>query len=271
MRMRRSTAWTLGAVVQLLLLLVTRILDGPGTQTWHHLASLAGAIALMGLAGKRMQNRAFLGIGILLTTILATVSGFVLLYFKEGLRVDGHQDWLVFWHLVWSWFASGFFVMHVWVNRVAFVHFFQASFRSVRPGLVHGGAYVVSLLGLLWSATLGKSQFNNESYIPQSVWAWLLCTAVAYGIWLGTRRAGRQTHLHLRSAADLILVPVMTFVILSGFVLLYGSDVTDPNGLKYAAKAWHTLPSVLFSVVVFVHSVQLWTQVRRHWQRLGTA
>src|SRR5687768_9875623 len=84
-------------------------MDALGTEGWHHVASLGVVLAAtMALRGP-LRSRRFLAIGVLAFTLLATMSGFYLLYWKEGIRVDGYQDWGVFWHVAWSWAAAVFF------------------------------------------------------------------------------------------------------------------------------------------------------------------
>lgn len=263
------TAWVAGlSAVQGLALLGTYFLP-VGTEAWHHLATL-GLVMVMAFAlPKPMSSRRFLGVGVLATTVLATVSGFYLLYWKEGIRADGYQDWGVFWHVAWSWAAAVFFVQHTWVNRVALGHFFSTSVRRLAPAVLHTGLYVLAIVGFVLSAGPGRTWFSNENYIPLSLWTWLAATVCAYAAWWVFRWRSHATQKRVRGGVDLALVPVAAVTIVSGIPLLFLDARLDAAGLKYASKFWHVGPSVLFAVLVFVHSVQLWTGLKRHWQRVG--
>lgn len=240
-----------------------------GTAWWHHLASLgivlAGAVALPG----PMRRRRFLAIGVLAFTVLATASGFFLLYWKEAIRVDGYQDWGVFWHVSWSWAAAVFFWQHTWVNRVALGHFARRSLQALAPAVAHLGAYVLAVVALVVTWGPAKGGFTNENYVPLSFAVWLVAAGVAYTSWLVLRKRDDATQLRLRGGVDLAVVPMAALATLTGLPLLFFDPELDGLGLKYASKFWHVWPSVLFAVLVFVHGAQLWSVVRTHWRRLG--
>ncbi len=264
------TTLTIGlSVLQVAALAGTYYLDGLGAAWWHHVASLAVVLALAAAFWPAMQSRRFLGIGVLVSTILATISGFYLLYWKEGIRVDGYQDWGVFWHVAWSWAAAVFFWQHTWVNRVAFAHYFKRSLRALAPAAFHIGLYVAAIAGFVVTAGPGKDWFTVETYIPLSYWTWLACIVVAYGAWWFVRGRTHAAKKRVRGGVDLALVPTSALAVLSGIPLLFLGAAMDALGLKYASKFWHVAPSVLFAVLVFVHSVQLWRTMRAHWRRMG--
>lgn len=265
-----NRTWLFGlAAGQLALLAATFYLPGLGTAWWHHVASLAVVLVIAASMGRLMTSRRFLGVGVLVTTVLAAASGFYLLYWKEGIRVDGYQDWGVWWHVAWSWAAAVFFWQHTWVNRVSLGHFFRRSLRTMGPALMHGGLYAAVLVALVVTWGPAKGAFVNENYIPLSLWTWIGATTVAYAAWLLLRHHPHAAQKKIRGGVDLALVPASALAVLSGIPLLWFDGAMDQAGLKYASKFWHVWPSVVFSVLVFVHSVQLWTGLRRHWQRLG--
>ena len=259
------------AGAQTVLLLATFSLPGLGAEGWHHLASLGLVVALALAVRRRMASRAFLAFGVLATTVLATVSGFYLLYWKKGIRVDGYQDWGVFWHVAWSWAAALFFFQHTWVNRVAYGHFLRRSLRWAAPAALHVAAYVLLVGALLITWGPAKAAFTNENYVPLSFAAWLAVTVPAYALWLGLRRRPDMEKKHFRGHVDVALVPVAALAVLSGLPLLYLDPQLDGWGLKYASKFWHVWPSVVFAVLVFAHSAQAWSNVRAHWRKLALA
>lgn len=237
-----------------------------GTAWWHHVASLAVVLALAFAMPAQMRSRRFLAMGVLATSVLATASGFWLLYWKEGLRVDGFQDWGVFWHVAWSWAATVFFWQHTWVNRVALGHYFRRSLQAARPAVAHIGLYLlaVAALAATWAA---RDWFTSENYVPLSLWSWILAAVAAVASWLAFRR--RPDQKAVRGGVDLGLVPIAALAVASGFPLLFFDPQFDAAGLKYASKVWHVWPSVVFAVLVFVHAAQAWSTVRVHWRKLG--
>lgn len=265
-------AWTIGlSVAQLAALVATFFIPGFGEPIWSHLVSLGIVLGLSALAWRPLsRSRRILAVGALATSILALLSGFYLLYWKEGIRVDGYQDWGVWWHVAWSWAAAVFFFQHTWINRVQFVHFFRNSFRRAGSAALHVGLYValVVAFGLTWGPL--KAWFSGGNYIALSFAAWLVCAIPAYAVWL-LRVRERRMSWPWRRVIDLGLVPVAALATLSGIPLAFFDDWTDAAGLKYAAKFWHVWPSVLFAVLVFAHSVQVWGLVRRHWAALGAS
>lgn len=263
---RPGRALWLIAAVQLAALVVTYPVPGLGAELWHHVASLGVVVAASLALYRPMTRRSFLAIGVLSTSILAAVSGFYLLYWKEGIRVAGYQDWGVFWHVAWSWAAMVFFFQHGWVNRVQFVHFVRRSFQGIGPGVVHAGLYLLVAIALWWTWGPVKSWFTNENYVPLSLVAWLAATVPAYIAWIMLRRS--VTLWQVRRPVDLGLVPIATLAVVSGFPLLFLGDLMDAMGWKYVSKYWHVWPSVVFSVLVFVHAVQAWGTVQAHWRRM---
>lgn len=267
--MRASRTVILGslAVGQAALLAATFPLKALGTDPWHHAASLVLVLLLAIPLRRRLQQRAFLAFGVLATTILATVSGFYLLYWKEGIRVDGYQDWGVFWHVAWSWAAAGFFFQHTWVNRVAYVHFLRQGLRRAGPLVVHIGAYIVTLAALAITWGPAKGAFTNENYLPLGFAFWLGATLVGYMAWLLLRRRPSLDQKRYRGHVDVALVALSALAVLSGIPLLWFGPGLDAAGLKYASKFWHVWPSILFAVLVFAHGAQAWANVRAHWRK----
>lgn len=265
--------------LQALALWGTSRLPGFGAQGWHHVASLVAVLALtLWLRRPLTRSRRVLAIGVLATSVLAGASGFWLLYWKEGIRAAGYQDWGVWWHVAWSWTGSVFFFQHTWINRVSFAHFVRRSLARLDAAIVHIGAYllVVAMFILTWSG-VGKGWFTVESYIPLTLYAWLVATTPPYALWVVARFApvggwrSRLDRAHLRGPVDLALVPAAALATLSGIPLTWFDPIMDEHGWKYVSKFWHVWPSVLFLVLVFVHSVHSWNGMRAHWRKVGVS
>lgn len=264
----RRWPWV-AVVVQAGLLAATWFLPVLGSALWHHLASLGVVLGATMAARRWLDSRAVLAIGVLITSVLAAVSGFLLLYLKEWIRPAGIQDQLVWWHVLWSWAAAVFFFQHTWINRVQFLHFFGQSLRRAGPGVVHVGAYILSLAFLVISWTVGKSWFTAGNYIASGYVTWLAFLVPAAIISLPRRDLAGGWKW--RRMVDLGLVPAATLATLSGIPLVFFGDAVDAAGLKYASKYWHTAPSILFTILVWTHSVQVWRLVRGHWAKGHTA
>jgi len=252
-----------------------------GASFWHHLASLAIVLGLsVGFYKPLARSRRFLAIGVLILSLLAAASGFWLLYWKEGIRAAGFQDWGVFWHVAWSWAAAVFFFQHTWINRIALGHFFKQRFTSLGGILVHGGAYLLVIVAFVvtWS-DIGKDWFTVESYIPLSLYAWLAITAPAYLAWFWNLIQWNVLHrtkdpvraTRSRGRIDVALVPIAALAVLSGIPLTFFDFFMDQNGWKYVSKYWHVWPSVLFTALVFIHTLQIWQTMRAHWRQVGIA
>lgn len=262
------TQWVAGiALAQVVALAATWPIADFGAIWWSHLASLAIVLGMVFLARRHLTSRRVLGIGVLVTSVLAVVSGFYLLYWKEGIREDGYQAWGVWWHVAWSWAAAVFFWQHTWVNRVAFMHFIRRSLHALAPAALHIGLYALAVAAFAFSFS-SRGAFTSESYIPWSLWAWIVAVGTTYLAWILFRRRPHATRTRLRAGVDLALVPVAAVATLSGMPLLWFDSALDAAGLKYASKFWHVAPSIVFSVLVFVHTAQLWRTVRTHWRRL---
>lgn len=271
------TRWLLGLILlQVLLLVATLYVPELGAETWHHVASL-GAVLLVAAAlhDRFRTSRRFLALGVLASSVLASASGFYLIYWKAGLRVDAIQDWAVWWHIVWSWFAAVFIVQHTWINGRTFLHVLRRSAAS-RPRLaLHVLAYVLLLVAIVvtWSPQ-GRVLFTNENYVPLTLWTWAAAVVPLYGAWIYLRwRARRDPHWvretfgarGLRRLVDLSLVPAAALAVLSGFPLLFDGPF-DPRGLKYTSKYWHVATGIVFTVLFTAHGLQLWSTVKAHWR-----
>lgn len=268
-------------MVQLALVIVTAFPPfNPrlGEPVWHHNASLAAALLFTAATWRwQTRNRMFLAIGVLATTVLATVSGFLLLYLKQDLKDWVLKDWAKFWHIAWSWVALVFFLAHTWINRGPLLGFYKQARARLGGRLLHDGTLLLILaaIPLTWSPW-GADVLQKPQYIPWTLYTWLIVAGGPYLAWAWSRwrlavasppawaESGR-----VQRATDLALFPMTILANVSGFPLLYFN--TKETSLKYVAKYWHTWPSIAFAVLIFAHSIHRWNAVRAHWRRVDDA
>lgn len=282
--MRASASWTIALLVQVALLVITALppfaqvasAGALGVPTWHHNASLAVAVAFSAVFWRRMTtDRRFLGVGVLVTTVLALASAFLILYLKQDLKDTLLKDWAKFWHVAWSWFALAFFAGHTWVNRAGHKRAMQRIATGVKGFTWFWAPNLLWLVAipLTWS-DWGARTFTDPRFIPMTLWTWVAFLLPAYGTWL---IAVLQTRGGLRPAwfsrpktqgfVDAWLVPMTILANVSGFPILYFA--TKDTTLKYVAKYWHTWPSIAMAILVFAHTVQFLPGVARHLRPRG--
>lgn len=264
-------AWVTASGAQLALLVFSLppFLPDLGVPTWHHNASLAATL-LLGLAGRRLFDRRFLGVGVLVTTALALVSAFLLLYLKDDLKASGLKDWAKWWHVAWSWLALEFFLLHTWVNRSGLLRSLGRLRQGWRGKSLYDGALLVVLaaIPLTWSPW-GAAAIQDPNYILLTHVTWLVLLGPSYAAWAVARwrlRVGRPLAWAGRKPAQAFvdgwLVPMTLLANLSGFPILYFA--TKDTDLKYVAKYWHTWPSIAMAILVFAHTIQFLPAVAHH-------
>ncbi len=256
-----------------------------GEPTWHHNVSLVAVLALTAALWRPItQDRAFIGIGIMMTTVLALVSGFLILYLKQELKVWELKDWAKFWHVAWSWAALVWAVTHTAINWKPLRRMLARWHRSLGGYASYALPWLIIaiLIPVTWSP-LGARAFTEPNYILWTLWTWIVIAGVPYLAWIvhkvrldamrrvgpadgPLRRWGWTSRPATQSFVDVWLVPMTLLANLSGIPLLYFG--TKDTSLKYVAKYWHTWPSIAMAVLVFVHSIQFWPGVRRHWAKL---
>ncbi len=253
-----------------------------GEPTWHHNLSLAvsvASIAFWWALAKRQgrslwMDRAHLGIWVLVWTILATVSGFLLLYLKQDLKAWELKDWAKWWHILWSWLALIYFMAHSAVNWKGMQRAWAKLHAKLGSAIMlDGGLLLIAIaIPVTWSAW-GATVWIESTYIPWSLWTTLVIVGALYAawIWVRVRKAqsasipdwGRGTGSRIRTNVWLFVAAILANV--SGFPLLYFG--TKDTSLKYVAKYWHTWPSILFAALIFVHALQFWASMRVHWRK----
>jgi hypothetical protein len=267
-----ATWWTACALQAVALwLTIPRFLPTLGIPTWHHNATLAASLLFGAVFWRRLTtDRRWLGVGVMVTTILAVASGFLLLYLKQDLKDAGYKDWAKWWHIAWSWFALVLFAGHTWVNRKGLAR----SMRRVAKGAMGFARYwlphilVLAAIPLTWSHW-GASRLQDPQYIPLTLYTWLVVLVPVYGLWLWATWRKRQAAAPAwagrpatQAFVDSWLFPMTILANVSGFPILWLG--TKDTVLKYVAKYWHTWPSILMAVLVFAHTVQFWASMRKH-------
>lgn len=256
---------------------------GLGGPLWHHHATLLLSVLFVAATWRWFTgSRAFLGLGVGVTTLLAVASGFVILYAKPGLKAESLVDWAKFWHVLWSWLSIAFALGHVWINRVPLVRYWHRMHRQVGASIAHYGILVLAaaLLALTWSPS-GRAWFTEAGYPPLTAYTWLVVVTPAYLGWIAlvlarvrsaaTRFSTYWSSARIQAVADVGLVPAFVLANVTGFPILYFKPWVHGSGLKYVAKYWHTWPSIFMALFVFIHTVQSWPAIAAHWRHFGTA
>lgn len=279
--MGRAGVVLAAALMQAALLVATAlppISPGLGVPVWHHNASLGVALLFVALTWKlHRDSRRFLGLGVAVTSLLAIVSGFLLLYLKADLKTWELKDWAKWWHIAWSWFALTFFMAHFWINRAPFMKFWRRLRRRRSGRVLHDGALlaVAAAVAATWSP-LGARLIVESNYLLLTLYTWLVVAGPAYAGWALVRwRAAWATRPRsvprwargpaVQRGVDVALLPAAILANVSGFPLLYFD--TKSTSLKYVAKYWHTWPSIAFTVLVFAHTLHSWRPLTTHWRR----
>lgn len=274
--MRRGLLWGSGMAVQLAALGATALppfTPGLGAPEWHHTASLVGVAVAAALVWRPLtRDRAFAGQGVLVTTALALVSAFLLLYLKDDLKASGLKDWAKWWHVAWSWASIAFLVGHTWVNRAGLVRAARRLTKGAGAATANVGPYalVVAAIPLTWSAW-GAAAIQDPNYILWTHWTWLAFLVPSYAAWATVTLRGSWLHrpplLRPRAARDFAsahLLPIAILANVTGLPLVYLATKDTP--LKYVAKWWHTWPSIAMAILVFAHVVTYLAGVKGHWK-----
>lgn len=209
-----------------------------------------------------LRRRRVTSMLVLYTGILATASGFLLLYLKDGLKDAGLKDWMKWWHSVTSVALLIAFLVHWLHNHARLTGFARRLLtRDRHLGLpVVGGWALVGAIGALTWSDAGKALFTEGNYLLLSGWAVLAGVSFAYGLWLlflwprlRERLAAEGARNRARALVDTSLWLAHWLALLTGFALLYLKDFLHGNGYKHVSKWWHTSTSVAFVALVVLH------------------
>ena len=243
-----------------------------GLPLWHYHA----ALAILGLAAiplwPLLRRRRVASMGMASTGILATATGFVMLYTKQF----PFKEWLTWWHSAMSFAFTGFFLVHWWLNQPRLAGFTRRVAASLPKGGAVGGAWTAGVVAgaLTWTPD-GRTLFTSENYLLLSSWAIWWGVALTWGVWLWHRRDAWRARLadHAYRTSARALVDTSLFLscwlaLLTGFALLYFQEFLHGNGFKYVSKWWHTSTSVLLLGFVALHLGFNARVLRAHARRL---
>lgn len=247
-----------------------------GGPVWHHHASLALVLVLTGFLWRRLaRSRPFISLAIFGATVLAVISGFLILYAKPWLKAEELVDWAKWWHVLWSWAALVLFLAHVWINRATVMHFVRRLHAWPAFAVPAYAVLLVTLaaIPLTWNPVV-QNWISDATYIPLTLYTWIVFTTPVYAGW-GLQRIALLrgpgflwlTRPFTRPGLDLALIPATILANVSGFPILYFKGQVHENGYKFIAKYWHTWPSIAMAILVFAHTVQLWRPIRSYWGR----
>jgi hypothetical protein len=245
--------------------------DALGVPTWHHNASLAAVVLASAILWRPMtRDRRFLGVGVLVTTLLALASAFLILYLKDWLKATYLKDWAKFWHVAWSWASISFFLGHTWANRQGMARAWRRMSAGVNGiGLYAAMALVVVAIPLTWSPW-GARAITDPNYIGLTLYTWLGFLVPTYGMWLVATLRQRATGIRpawwsragTQNFTDTWLLNMTVLANVTGFPLLYFG--TKDMDIKYVAKYWHTWPSIAMAILVFAHTLHFLPGITRH-------
>lgn len=228
-----------------------------GGPLWHYNAAFVG-LAAAGLAAWRLlPRRRFATLLLAYSGILATITGFVMLYSKD-LPYKEHVTW---WHSVTSFALLGAFLAHWWRNQPRLAGFTRRLAARLPVGGPAAGAWTAGLaVGALTWTSAWRPRFTSENYLYLSSWAVLVGVAFTYGLWLWHRLPSRRARLAdpayratARALVDTSLFAACWLALLTGFALLYFRDFLRSGDTKYVSKWWHTATSVAFLAFVAIH------------------
>lgn len=256
--MRRFWGWTLALALVLGLALALTLRAPLGFALWHYNASFAAALLAALLARRALERRRVATLAMAGTGVVATLTGFAMLYTKDF----PYKEWLTWWHSFTSFALLLAFLVHWLHNHPRLSDFTKRLFardRLAGAGLATAWLALAAFAAWTWSPEVAP-RFTRGNYLYLSSWAVLVGVALAYGAWLAyrlpalRRRLDRTAHRNAaRAAVDTSLFLAHWGALLTGFALLYFAEPLRAGPLKYVSKWWHTAASVLFLALVALH------------------
>lgn len=224
----------------------------------HYNLSFLAALLLAAAGWRLLQRRRVATLSLAFSGVAATATGFAMLYTRQL----PDKEWITWWHSFTSFALLLAFLVHWSHNQPRLGAFTRRLFRpALLPGLVVSAAWTGVLVAgaLTWSPAL-NARFTSANYLYLSSWAVLVGVGVPYGLWLAYRFPAMRARLadpdhrnRARALVDTSLFLAHWAALLTGFALLYFSDLLRGGDLKYVSKWWHTATSVAFLSLVALH------------------
>lgn len=255
--MRRFVALALGILVATIALLALTLPTTLGAPLWHHTLALLVVAALALPLWPLLGRRRVVTLAMLYVGLLATATGFVMLYTRDFPR----KEWITWWHTATSFAFTGLFLAHWAHNQPRLGGFVRRLARRASGRLAAGAWSVALVLGALSWAPSARAAFTREGYLPLASWTVLVGVALPYGLWLVFRAPSLRARLaepdarnHARGLVDTSLWLACWLMLLTGFLILYFEGALRDAGARYLGKWWHTATSVVFLAAFALHA-----------------
>lgn len=257
--MRRFWGWTTAATLALGAAMLATLATPLGFALWHYNASFVAALVAAALAWPALRTRRVATLVMAWSGLVATASGFAMLYTKQF----PYKEWLTWWHSFTSVVLLLAFLVHWLHNKTrlwGFTTRLAARDRGAGAALVGAWAGVALGAAWTWSDPAARALFTSQRYLALASWAILGGVTLAYGAWLATRAPPLRARLALpkhrnvaRALVDASLFLAHWGAIVTGFLLVWLAAPLRAGDLKYVSKWWHTATSVLFVALVALH------------------
>ena len=257
-RVRRFWGWTLALALAVALALYATLPTPIGFSIWHYNASFLAALVATGLAWRALRHRRVATLAMAASGIVATATGFAMLYTKDFPR----KEWIMWWHSFTSFLLMLAFLVH-WLHNNARLWDFTKRLlvRERSAGFGAAGAWIAIAGVGAWSwLTDARGIFTSANYQYLASWAVLGGVVLAYGAWLAYRLPSMRAKLAItahrnraRALVDTSLFLSHWGALLTGFALLYFYEPLRAGPLKYVSKWWHTATSVAFLAFLALH------------------
>lgn len=223
----------------------------------HYNVAFLALTAVGAALWARLKRRRVASIGMAYTGVLATATGFVMLYTRQFPL----KEWITWWHSVTSFAFLAFFLAHWALNNVRLVDFTKRLLAQTRAAAPVALAWAGVLVAFAWTwSPAGRGLFTRENYLHLATWAVFVGIGLTYGVWLVFRHKAMRARLardptrrSARGLVDTSLFLACWASLLTGFLLVYFAPFFDANGLKYVSKWWHTATSVALLAIVALH------------------
>lgn len=253
---RRFAAWSLALALATAAAGALTLRSALGSSLWHYTLALVVTAALAIPFWSILRQRRAVSLLMLYAAILATGTGFAMLYTREF----AYKEWITWWHSATSFAFTGLFLAH-WALNHARLGDFTRRLARMRVGWAAAATWVLLLGAGAWTWTpVGSAAFTRESYLRLASWAVLVGVTFSYGLWLAFRLPAlrerlRSTDARRRSRAlvDTSMWLACWLMLATGFLLLYLEGWLRATETRYVGKWWHTATSAAFLALVALH------------------